>query len=298
MWLKSGDKNSRYFHAAATTRKKNNQIVKLQNSEGVWKEWENGLESMITDYYDELFSASQSQWEEIVCNVPRSITQAQNDSLVMPVTDAEVKNALFSMHPDKAPGPDGMTPAFFQRHWTIVGKDVVNLVRRYFAEGDMPHGLNDTNIVLIPKKKYPVNIGYLRPISLCNVLTKVITKVMANRMKGFLQGVVSENQSAFIPGRLISDNILISYEVMHHLKRKKRGKEGYMALKLDLSKAYDRVEWPYLQEMMLKMGFHERWVRLIMKSVNSVEYHITHGRRKLGPITPGRGIRQGDPISP
>ncbi|XP_074327612.1 uncharacterized protein LOC141665526 [Apium graveolens] len=221
LWLKSGDKNSRYFHAAATTRKKNNQITKLQDLEGTWKEWDNGLENLIINYYRELFSGSQSHWEEVVKNVPTSITQDQNDSLLMTVTDEEVKAALFSMHPDKAPGPDGMTPAFYHRHWQIVGRDIVNLVRRFFEDGQMPQGLNDINVVLIPKKKYPMNIGDLRPISLCNVLVKVITKVMANRLKGLLQGVVSENQSAFIPGRLISDNILVSYEVMHHLKRKK-----------------------------------------------------------------------------
>lgn len=127
---------------------------------------------------------------------------------------------------------------------------------------------------------------------------KVITKVMANRMKEFLQGVVSENQSAFIPHRLIFDNILISYEVMHHLKRKRRGNVGFMALKLDLSKAYDRVEWSYLKEIMLRMGFNARWVQLVMQCVSSVKYQVTHGRRKLNLICPGRGIRQGDPLSP
>ncbi|KAL8114965.1 hypothetical protein AgCh_021696 [Apium graveolens] len=212
LWLKSGDKNSRYFHAAATTRKKNNQITKLQDLEGTWKEWDNGLENLIINYYRELFSGSQSHWEEVVKNVPTSITQDQNDSLLMTVTDEEVKAALFSMHPDKAPGPDGMTPAFYHRHWQIVGRDIVNLVRRFFEDGQMPQGLNDINVVLIPKKKYPMNIGDLRPISLCNVLVKVITKVMANRLK--------------------------------------------------------------------------------------VKYQVTHGRRMLGYVEPGRGIRQGDPLSP
>lgn len=118
-----------------------------------------------------------------------------------------------------------------------MGKDVVNMVREFFEKGSMPQNLNATNVVLIPKKKYPTEVGDLRPISLCNVLVKIITKVKANRMKGCLHNVVAENQSAFVPGRLISDNIMISYEVMHYLKRKRRGKEGFMALKLDMSKA-------------------------------------------------------------
>lgn len=102
--------------------------------------------------------------------------------------------------------------------------------------------LNKTNIVLIPKKKCLVIVGDLRPISLCNVLVKVVTKVIANRLKGVLDQVISENHSAFITGRLISDNVMIAYEVMHMLKRKRRGRDVYMALKLDMSKAYDRIE--------------------------------------------------------
>lgn len=86
---------------------------------------------------------------------------------------------------------------------------------------------------------------------------KVITKVMANRMKDYLKDIISETQSAFVPERLISDNVLISYKVMHYLKRKRRGNEGFMALKLDMAKAYDRIEWSYLRAIVRQMGFHE-----------------------------------------
>lgn len=110
------------------------------------------------------------------------------------------------------------------------------------AGAAVPDGLNDTNVVLIPKKKSPITMGDLRPISLCNVLVKIITKVLANRMKTMLDGVVAENQSAFIPGRLIKDNIMVGYEMIHYLKRKRRGKKGFMALKIDMSKVYDRIE--------------------------------------------------------
>lgn len=103
------------------------------------------------------------------------------------------------MHPDKSPGPDGMTPAFFQRHWAIVGRDILELTRKFFREGELLNGLNETNLVLIPKKKNPAQVSDLRPISLCNVLVKIITKVVANRLKGLLELVVSNTQSAFIP---------------------------------------------------------------------------------------------------
>lgn len=196
-----------------------------------------------TEYYNDLFSTAQNNWEEVIDCVPSKISEEQNLELLKEISAEEVKEALFQMHPDKSPGPDGMTPEFFQKHWAIVGTDVVSMVKEFFEQGKIRTNLNETNVVLIPKKKSPVTMGDLRPISLCNVLAKVITKVLANRMKEVLEICISNNQSAFIPGRLISDNILISYEVMHYLKRKRMGKEGCMALKLDMSKAYDRVEW-------------------------------------------------------
>lgn len=96
--------------------------------------------------------------------MPRAITAEQNEELVKQVEEIEVKTTLYQMHPDKAPGPDGMTPAFFQKHWKIVGKDIVDMVQRFFTSGELCRELNATNIVLIPKKKGPTSMGDLRPI--------------------------------------------------------------------------------------------------------------------------------------
>lgn len=120
-----------------------------------------------------------------------------------------MKNTLFQMHPDKSPGPDGMTPAFFSKNWSVVGADIVTVVRNFVKDGVFMTGFNETNGVLIPKKKCLTRILDMRPISLCNVLAKVITKVLANRLKVLLGEVVNDTQSAFISGRLISDNIMV-----------------------------------------------------------------------------------------
>uniref|UniRef100_A0A803PDL7 Reverse transcriptase domain-containing protein n=1 Tax=Cannabis sativa TaxID=3483 RepID=A0A803PDL7_CANSA len=298
LWLQAGDKNSKYFHASASKRRRNNQLSSLKDDNGNLVSWDNGLDKVVIKYFEDLFLAGSSDWEDVLQCVDSSISTQQNEDLLRPISETEVKTALFQMHPDKSPGPDGMNPAFYQKYWHIVGHDVVVSVQKFFCSCSMPVGLNDTNVVLIPKKKNPDRMSDLRPISLCNVLSKVMTKVLANRMKHLLDQVISMNQSAFIPGRLITDNIMIAFEVLHYLKRKQSGRDGYMALKLDLSKAYDRVEWPFLLAIMNKMGFHHTWINLIQQCLSTVRYNVVSGGFNLGPIVPSRGIRQGDPISP
>ncbi|XP_019151964.1 PREDICTED: uncharacterized protein LOC109148683 [Ipomoea nil] len=158
--------------------------------------------------------------------------------------------------------------------------------------------VNETFIVLILKKTCPESMKNLHPIALCNVVYKIAEKICASRLKNLLHKLISSAQSAFFPGRLISDNIMLAYEVNHYLKRKMQGPEGVVALKLDMSKANDRVEWQFLRAVMLKMGFDSRWVDSLMEAVSSVQYRILHDQQHLGLIISGRGLRQGDPLSP
>jgi len=135
-----------------------------------------------------------------------------------------------------------MPPIFYQKIWSLSGECVTQAVLNFLNLGITPPDFNDTHIVLIPKVKNPRKITDYRPISLCNVIYKLASKTVANRLKTVLSSIVSENQSAFTKGRFIIDNILIAYETMHHISQKRSGKIGEMALKLDKSKKYDRVE--------------------------------------------------------
>jgi len=159
----------------------------------------------------------------------------------------------------------------------------------------MPQGWNDTIIVLIPKVKSAERLKDLRPISLCNVLYKIISKVLANRLKLILPEIISSSQSAFVPGRMITDNVLLAYELTHFLKSR-RASGGLAAIKLDMSKAYDRVEWNFLRKVMIKMGFHNRWVDLIMKCVTTVSYRIKVNGEYTEQIYPQRSLRQDDSL--
>ena len=150
--------------------------------------------------------------------------------------------ALFSMHPSKAPGPDGMSPFFFQKYWHIVGPDVTSAVLSVLHYGRSLKKMNFTHIVLIPKKNDPQSIMEFRPISLSNVVSRIISKVLANWIKSILPTVISDAQSAFIPDRLITDNTTVAFEMLHRMRNRRKGRTGHMAVKLHISKAYDRVE--------------------------------------------------------
>jgi len=156
--------------------------------------------------------------------------------------------------------------------------------------------INHTNIVLIPKVQNPERMSEFRPISLCNVIYKIISKVLANRSKQVLPQIISSTQSAFVPGLLITDNVLVAYKTLHTMHARKKGKKGSVALKLDISKAYDRVEWHFLQSIMEKMGFPDVWIERVMSCVTTPSFSILVNGKPYGMIQPSRGIRQGDPI--
>jgi hypothetical protein len=179
----------------------------------------------------------------------------------------------------------------------MLGNDLVDEVLQAINSATIPVSWNETTIVMIPKVDNPERVAQFRPISLCNVVYKVISKVLSNRLRVILPEIISNHQSVFVPRRLITDNILLAYECIHTMKKKK-GKRGLCAVKLDMHKAYDRVEWSFLEKIMSKLGFDQRWIKIIMACVSSVRYKVRFNSCEIDSFSPIRGLRQGDPLSP
>lgn len=191
-----------------------------------------------------------------------------------------------------------MTPLFYQKFLHVIKVDVLHVVLDILNNAKDPISLNHTHIVLIPKVKNPVSLKEFRPISLCTVVFHIITKTIANRVKSILSNVISDTQSVFILGRIITDNAMTTFEVFHSMKNKMKGKRGLMAIKLDMSKAYDRVEWNFLESIMTKLGFCDDWVKFIMRCVRTISYYVLINGAPSPPFTPKIYLCQGDPLSP
>jgi hypothetical protein len=213
-------------------------------------------------------------------------------------TAAEVSHAAHQLNSNVVHGPDGLNAKFYQAHWDIIGADIVPTALHILNNGGNPDNFNDTYICLIPKHNNLITPADFRPIALCNVILKIITKTIANRIKEILHDVISPQQSVFLPGRLITDNTLLAFETFHHLKHNKNKKKGFVGIKLDMAKAYDRLEWIFIENTLKTMVFPRKMVQTIMKCVSTVSFSILVNGQPSHPFKPHRGIRQGDPLSP
>ncbi|GJR10704.1 hypothetical protein Tco_0793356 [Tanacetum coccineum] len=295
-WLQVGDTNFAYFHKSVKSKVSRSHIDYITTADGTIFEGDR-VPSAFVDHYT-TFLGQQGNVDALNIHDLFGTKLDENVAaeMVKPITPQEVKEAIFSMGNDKSPGPDGYTTAFFKEAWDIISNNVILAAQEFFINGKLLKQLNHTIIALIPKVKSPVRVNDYRPISCCNILFKCISKIISNRIKVSLQHLISTNQSAFVPGRNIADNILLTQELMHnyHLDRG----SPRCSFKVDIQKAYDTVDWRFLKEVLVHFGFHQRMIDWIMECVTTTSFSININGILHGYFKGRRGLRQGDPLSP
>lgn len=238
-WLKVGDKNSKFFHLSTIKRRSLNSILKLKDSSGQWLNETSAIHENISSFFQNLFQSNGDRPVlEALPFIDPKVDARMNALLMAPVTKDEIKEAAFNLGSTKAPGPDGFLGKFYHASWDEISNNVSSMVFEFFDGKSLLHDLNETNITLIPKIPKPECVSHFRPIGLCNFAYKIISKILANRLRRCLDQCISPNQSAFVPGRVIHDNVIIAHEVYHYLRRKKKGGKYEFALKMDMRKAF------------------------------------------------------------
>ncbi|KAL2247989.1 UNVERIFIED_CONTAM: hypothetical protein Sindi_2651200 [Sesamum indicum] len=224
------------------------------------------------------------------------LTTEEAGQLILAFSPEDVKQAVFDIAEDKAPGPDGFSSGFFKAAWSVVGHEITTAVLDFFSTGKLLKQVNSTLLALIPKVHTPMTVGDFRPISCCNVLYKIIAKLIVQRLSMVLDKIISPCQGAFIPGRSIGDNIMLAQELFTGYNQARLPPR--CALKVDIRKAYDTVEWDFLLAVLQLFGFPPTFTRWIEECVTTTSFSIGLNGNPHGFFIGARGLRQGDPLSP
>ena len=225
-WINFGDQNTRFFHLSTIHRSQRNIITMLKNESGQWVDDPVALNTLILNHFKSIYtSVGVRDFGDVLDVIKPVVTEHMNSSLEDIVVDNEIVRAVKQLGAYKSPGKDGFPGLFFKKYWPIVGNSVCNAVKQFFDTGVMPSSLNKTLVVLIPKIPAPEQVGHFRPISLCNFVYRIISKIMANRLKPFIHRIISPQQSAFIPGRLIQDSMVIANEAFHYIRHNNKGNQ-------------------------------------------------------------------------
>ncbi|XP_028067839.1 uncharacterized protein LOC114270505 [Camellia sinensis] len=269
------------------------EVLWFQKSRANWI-----TQDHIQNYFISLLNNEPVDVLDHWCNIAtHKFSHDENKLLLRNITKEEIWEAVKNINSFKAPGRDGFQAIFYQKFWDVISTNVCGFIKNCFQEKHIPPVVNQTLIALIPKTNIPENITQFHPISMCNVSYKILSKLLVNRIRPLLNDLVSPNQSSFIPNRATHDNIIITQQLIHTLRHKK-GKYGGLVIKIDLEKVYDKLSWDFLRATLEEFNLNQHWIDLIMSCVAFVSFSILWNGETMNNFSPGRGLRQGDPLSP
>lgn len=253
----------------------NNNITHIQNEQGVKVEKHEEIELKLLNYFKQAHQEPQVDRMQaigkITENIPKLVTEEHNQLLLRPVNLQEVENVVHQLKEGNVSGPDGFTSNFFHNFWELIKLEVWQIVEESRTMRWMLPAMNSTFIALIPKEAHCNTPDKFRPISLCNVIYKIVSKIVASRLKSLLPLLISSEQSGYVEDRQVTDDIILTHKIIHSLKHSK--KSG-MLLKIDLSKAFDSLSWMYIQKTLYAFGFSPTWVRWVMSLISSSFFSI------------------------
>jgi hypothetical protein len=291
-----GDDNTKFFHLLANGRYRKTRITQLEQEEGIIVGQRNLME-YVTKFYKHLFGEPETNQfsieEDIRDDIPQ-VSAMENEVLTCHFSEEEIKNVVFQMESNKAPGPDGFPAEFYQYFWETIKSDLLALFEDFHKGNLQLHSLNFGIITLVPKTD-AIKIQNYRPICLLNVSFKILTKVLTNRIALLANKIIRPSQTAFVPGRYILEGVVTLHETLHELHRK--NKDGII-LKLDFEKAYDKIRWPFLQQVLRMKGFSDVWCSWIQKVVSKGSVAVKVNDEYGDYFQTKKGVRQGDPLSP
>jgi len=299
-WHSNGDRNTKYFHCLAKIKHTSKLINSINDGENVLTELDQ-ISSHITNHFQNIFSSNFAvqdlQVDELIDGVvPNLITEDTNHMLTMLPTPYEIYKAMSTLKKESAPGPDGFGENFYQTYWHIVKNDVINAVLEFFSKDWLLPNFNSNTIVLIPKVPDAMSVNQYRPIALANFKFKIISKILADRLAPIMNSIISPHQRGFIQGKSIRDCFCVTSEAINHLHNKAFA--GNLAFKVDISKAFDTLEWQFLLKVLNAFGFNNRFCSWINTILRSALLSINVNGKLNGFFKCKRGVRQGDPLSP
>ena len=293
-WLKEGDRNTGFFHRMANDHRRRNCLNSICIN-GRKLEEEADIKEGLVDAFQNFLSAPGG-WSPPLPDLNlNSIGVEEAASLEENFSEDEIWTTISGLNSDKAPGPDGFPLAFWSFSWDFVKNEVIGFFKEFHDNARFVKNLNTTFLVLIPKKQTVEDFKDLRPISLVGGLYKILSKVLANRIKRVMDKVISKAQNAFVEGHQILDAVLIANELVDSsLRRKKCG----LVCKLDIEKAYDSISWEFLYQVLGRMGFGSRWLSWMKWCMSTAFFSVLINGSPAGFFPSSRGLRQGDPLSP